>query len=377
MFSFPFARRRTSTGPHSALCRHPRLEVLDDRITPTVSSITGQFNGTSVPAGSTLWFNSAFKVSGMPSHAVTLHVEHASVSSSAFQVAVPDAVITLSPDATAATTTFDAARNTWLTTVPTNSGGLIGGLISGLLGGNSFLDGAALTLPNGLAGGVQNVTFTADFTSDTPGVTVNWQWGCAVYRSFSADYSALGIKPVDASTGNQYHNLDRAGTPESFKSFVAPGATGNGGMNYTGSYSNAGRPVTSQWVPPPPSNGTASISGTVFQDINFNGVQDPDEVGMEGVELDLTGVDANGMSVSLVTHTDANGHYSFTGLMAGTYRLFEVQPEHFLDGGDSVGSVNGESRGTRDGQDMIGEIVLHDGDQAMGYNFAEIFDSND
>jgi hypothetical protein len=242
----------------------------------------------------------------------------------------------------------------------------------------AILDGAALTLPNGLAGGLPNVTFMADFTCDTPGVTVNWQWGCAVYRSFSADYGALGVKPVDASSGNQYHNLDRAGTPENFKSFVAAGATGNGGMNYTGSYSSTGHAATSPWVPPPPpSNGTASISGTVFQDINFNGVQDFDEVGMEGVELDLTGVDVNGNTISLVTYTDANGHYSFTGLLAGTYRLFEVQPEHYLDGGDSVGSVNGESRGTKDGQDMIGEIVLHDGDQAMGYNFAEIFDSND
>jgi SdrD B-like domain len=363
------SRRRTKL--------RPRLEILDDRITPTVSSIMAQFNSAPVSAGSTLWLNSAFRVSGLPSHAVTMHVNHASVSSSAFQVAVPDAVITLSPAATAATTAFDAGTNSWLTTIPTSSGGLIGGLISGLLGGgNSFLDGAALTLSSGLAGGLRDVTFTADVTSDSPGLTVTWQWGCAVYRNFSADYNALGVKPVDGSSGNAYHNFDRGGSPESYKSFVIAGGTGNGGFNYTGSYSNSSNVAPSPWTPPP-SAGTASLSGTVFQDVNFNGVQDADEFGIEGVELNLTGVDSNGNSVNFVTHTDANGHYSFTGLRAGTYRLFEVQPEHFLDGGDSVGSVNGESRGTKDGQDQIGEIVLHDGDQAVDYNFAEIFDSND
>ena len=35
---------------------------------------------------------------------------------------------------------------------------------------------------------------------DAPGVTVSWKWAAAVYTSFSTDYNALGVKPVDSNT---------------------------------------------------------------------------------------------------------------------------------------------------------------------------------
>jgi hypothetical protein len=369
----PF-RKRPLRQPNS-LKRRPRLESLDDRITPSVSSITANFNGAAMPAGTTLWFNSSFKVSGLGPQGATLHVNHASVTSSAFGVAVPDAVISLSPTATTASTVFDANSNSWQTTLPVGSGaGLIGGLLSGLLGGNTFLDGAAVTLSSGLAGGLRNVTFSMDITSDTPGVSVSWQWGCAAYQTFAADFNALGVKPVDASSGNAYHNLDRAGSPEAFRSAVISGATGSGGLNYTGNYSSTSRVTASQYVAP--SNGTASLSGTVFQDIDYDGVQQSYESGIEGVRLDLTGTDDLGHSVSFTVYTDADGHYSFTALRAGTYRLTETQPANYLNGPDSVGSVNGETRGQQNGQDVIDQIVLGDGDRAVNYNFAEVWDSN-
>src|SRR5262245_37862529 len=311
MFSFLKSRRRSgsrSANKPSALRRRPRLEVLDDRITPTVSSIVSNFNGTAIQAGSTLWFNSVCKVSGLGPQGATLFITHGSVLSSAFGVAMPDAVVTFSPTATSAATMSDVGTNTWFTTVPMG------------LGGNTFLVGAALPLPNGLPGGLNPVTWRADFATDTPGVSVNWQWSAAVYRSFSADYSALGVKPVDSNRASQYQNSDHAGTPENFKSFVTGGARGGGGSNFTGSYSATGH-VTPELFQPP-SGGTASIGGTVFQDNDFDGVQQPgEEFGIENVEIDLTGLDVNGNTVSMVTHTDADGHYSFTGLSAGTYQL--------------------------------------------------------
>ena len=63
---------------------------------------------------------------------------------------------------------------------------------------------------------------------------MNWQWAAAVYTSFSADPSMLGVKPVDDKVHSPYLNSDRAGTPENFKHFVIGGATGGGGANYTG-----------------------------------------------------------------------------------------------------------------------------------------------
>jgi SdrD B-like domain len=368
MFAFPLFRGRLprpALHKSAALRRRPRLEILDDRITPTVSSIVSNFNGTAMAAGSTLWFNSVFKVSGLGPQGATLFVSHGSVLSSAFGAATPDAVITFSPTATSAATTFDAGSNTWFTTVPMG------------LGGNTFMAGFALPLPNGLPGGLNPVTWTADFATDTPGASVNWQWSTAVYRSFSTDYSALGVKPVDSNSASQYHNSDHAGTPENFKSFVTGGARGGGGSNFTGSYSATGH-VTPEIVQPP-SGGNADIGGTVFEDVVhdgvFNGVQDPDEFGIQGVELDLTGTDLNGNTVSMVTHTDDLGHYSFSGLAAGTYQIFEVQPPHYLDGGDSVGTVGGQVRGVKLGQDLIGQITLSAGDHGVEYNFAEIFDN--
>ena len=50
------------------------------------------------------------------------------------------------------------------------------------------------------------------------------------------------------------------------------------------------------------------LGDTVFVDANENGVQDPGEPGIQGVEVDL--FDQNNVPVAQ-THTDADGHYSF------------------------------------------------------------------
>jgi hypothetical protein len=79
------------------------------------------------------------------------------------------------------------------------------------------------------------VTWSGTINPDTPGVSVQWKWAAAVYKSFSSNYTALGVKPVDDNNNTKI--FDRAGTPENFKSYVTGGATGGGGSNYTGGYS--------------------------------------------------------------------------------------------------------------------------------------------
>ncbi|HVX14255.1 MAG TPA: SdrD B-like domain-containing protein [Pirellulales bacterium] len=71
--------------------------------------------------------------------------------------------------------------------------------------------------------------------------------------------------------------------------------------------------------------GTGAISGTVFNDLNLNGQFDTGEPGLQGrkvfLNIDGTGVpDSNNPS----TTTDANGDFSFTGLVAGNYSVEEV-----------------------------------------------------
>jgi hypothetical protein len=263
-----------------------------------VSTIVSNFNGTAVNPGSTLWFNSVMKVSGLGANPVTLHVTEASVTftpkgAAPQTVSVPDADVTFDPLATSAATAFDPTSNTWMTTAPSN------------LSGNVFLAGAALPVPGGLSGGLNPVTWQANFSTNTPGVTVtvNWQWAAAVYTSFSTDYTTVGVKPVDSNQLSVYQNSDHAGTPEAFRSFVVGGARGGGGSNFTGSYSATGH-VT-------PDTATATLTATVVDSSN-----NP----VAGVTVTLTWTDSLGTHSQTAT-TDSTGAYAFDDLSAGSYTV--------------------------------------------------------
>ena len=118
----------------------------------------------------------------------------------------------------------------WVTRVPSSG-----------LAGNTFFSAVSYLVPSNLPGGIHPVTWSGTISSDTPGVSVNWKWAAAVYTSFSSNYNALGVKPVDDNHASQYHNNDKAGTPENFKHYVIGGARGGGGSNYTGAYSGSKR----------------------------------------------------------------------------------------------------------------------------------------
>ncbi len=191
------------------------------------SSISINFNRDMIGARKIIWFNSALNVEGLGNTPVTIYMTnstiHGTVDRVAYSLPAPNATITFSPTVTTSTTTFDAATNTWITTVPSS------------LAGNAFLDGLEYIVPTGgLPGGISNVTWTGTFSSNAPGISVNWKWGAAVYTSFNTNYNLIGVKPVDDNHTSQYHNNDPAGTPEGFKSQVFPGATGDGGTDYTG-----------------------------------------------------------------------------------------------------------------------------------------------
>jgi hypothetical protein len=354
-------KKSTASSARSVQGRwRPNLELLEDRVQPSATSvITSNFNGTSLPAGSSVWFNSVLKVSGLGSNPVTLHVLNGGISFNAngtpYQVAVPNAEITFSPTATSATTIFDTARNSWETTVPSNAGG------------NTFLAGATLSLPNGLPGGINPVNWQADFQSDTAGVTVNWQWAAAVYTTFSTNYTALNVKPVDSNQLSVYQNSDHAGTPEAFRIYVIGGGRGGGGSNWTGSYSStafvtptvvtqSGASSSAVTQPAP-----ASLSGVVSVDNNGT------LTGLSGVTVTLTGTNDLGQSVTLTTTTDANGAYSFTGLRPGTYTISETVPTN-----DSVESTTAGSLGGTAESGVITGITLHAGDAGTNYNFTDL-----
>ena len=70
-----------------------------------------------------------------------------------------------------------------------------------------------------------------------------------------------------------------------------------------------------------------SIGNFVWEDRNGNGVQDAFEPGIPNVTVTLTGTDAFGNPVNLVTTTDSNGAYVFNNLVPGTYTVTFTRPD--------------------------------------------------
>jgi len=219
----------------------------------SMSNSSANFTAKPIAGGTTLWFASELTWAkgphdllnvfmDMTNHPVRIFVTNGSIKFTAngtnYSIPVPDALITFSPLVTSVTTTFDAANNRWLTTVPTVHP------FSKLKQfdieiGRIFASGAAFTVPAaGLPGGIKNVTWSAAYTTDTPGMDLRWRWGAAVYSQFSADYNALAVKPTDPTRGPwaKMTNNDQAGTPEAYKQYflVNGGGTADDAGDFTG-----------------------------------------------------------------------------------------------------------------------------------------------
>jgi hypothetical protein len=134
----------------------------------------------------------------------------------------------------------------------------------------------------------------------------------------------------------------------------------------------------------------SSIQGFVYIDVNNNGVKDPGEDPIPGVEIRLTGTDDRGNTVDVVVFTDANGEFFFApqqsvespnanppttlfvdGLRPsdGTgYTLTQTHPILFVDGKDKAGTAGGVVDSPND---IISGIMLEGCDDATGYLFGE------
>jgi hypothetical protein len=265
-------------------------------------------NLPNIQQGNYIWFSSAaLNVQGLPSSgSVKVYVTNSSISFSstssqctgAFNLGqctlpVPNAVVTFSSTASTASTTWDATNNRWSTLVPTNG--------STTIQAHAFLDGLAYLVPSGgFPTGIQNVTWSAAFSTSTTGIRFSWQWGAAVYSTYPAnstgttfpptttgDYNLAGVNPVDSS--------DPAGTPENSKSNLIFGATGPG---YTGLYvGTAGVVPTIAEASVSPSSLDFSNGGTVVQTVGTTSVS---------MTATLTNNETGPLTISSITVTGTN-----------------------------------------------------------------------
>jgi hypothetical protein len=286
----------------------------------SLSSIKSDFNRRSIASGKTIWFSSSFKVRGPIGKDVSPSLVQISVTngtitfnngSQPYTLQVPNALILLDPNATTSTTTWDTANNRWVTRVPSTDRHDHRKIFD--VDGNSFLTGMGFQVPSGgLRGDIEPVTWSASFTTDTPGISIQWRWGAAVYTSFPAstdqtgvttgDYNQLGIKAIDDAhfECSSFHNQDDAGTPENFKQYWVRGATGDDRDDFTGD--------NSRTVGVPPTVAPLSLSVT---ELNFGNVPAGSASAPMTVTLTNTGVNPVAISNILVGGTDAN-NFAFT-----------------------------------------------------------------
>jgi hypothetical protein len=193
------------------------------------TSITSNFNGTSIHAGDYIWFNSVMKLS-VPAPAGGTHVYFTDQTITfkaggvTYTLHPPDSEVIYSTSATKATTLYSGG---FITTVPAG------------FGDNVFLSGLSFKVPVSFSGGINPVTWSGKI-SGSVAQSLHWQWGAAVYTHFTTNYNSLGIKPTHSTTLDSYHNGDQAGTPENFKAYTTGGARGGGAANATGSYTGTG-----------------------------------------------------------------------------------------------------------------------------------------
>jgi hypothetical protein len=108
------------------------------------------------------------------------------------------------------------------------------------------------------------------------------------------------------------------------------------------------------------------LRGFVFLDASNNGVRTPDEPGVPGVTITLTGVNDLGQSINMVQTTDVNGAFAFGLLRPGTYAITETHPGGLIDGAPSIGSQGGMAA-----PDRLFNIPLASGINGINNNFPE------
>jgi protocatechuate 3,4-dioxygenase beta subunit len=110
----------------------------------------------------------------------------------------------------------------------------------------------------------------------------------------------------------------------------------------------------------------ATISGEVLDDLWANGTVEPEDKGIAGVTITVTGTDSFGNPVSVTTTTGEDGSYQLI-LPPGTYTVTETQPTGFTSTGSTAATTDGSVVVDKESV----KVVVQSGWKAENVNFLD------
>jgi SdrD B-like domain len=114
----------------------------------------------------------------------------------------------------------------------------------------------------------------------------------------------------------------------------------------------------------------ASIAGFVYFDQDKAGYKDGNDPGIANVTVTVTGTNDVGAMIAQQLVTSANGAYSLSGLRPGTYQITETPPLGYEPGTNNIGTVNGTTSGTLNGDQF--QVTVSAGAVGQNYNFGNL-----
>ena len=123
----------------------------------------------------------------------------------------------------------------------------------------------------------------------------------------------------------------------------------------------------------PTGSGVLSVTGEVYNDLNFDRKLDSGDSGLANVTVTLAGTDLYGNSISETTTTNGSGLYTFSGMPfsnSAGYSVSVTPPSGYSASAATVGAVNSQADGTATtSPEGVQSIVLAGSTQTTGTGY--------
>ena len=195
--------------------------------------------------------------------------------------------------------------------------------------------GSITSTPSGTVGAVVNtsagntVSFTVASLAKNSSLTIDFTAASATsltpgqVLANTATYTSTSLAGTNGTTGNATGS-DTPGVPGAITGERTGTGTNPNLLNGSGAVN-----VTVY---------SSTLSGTVYTDLNNNGVFDGGDTGVAGKTVTLTGTDHLGTVVNLPATTNASGVYTFGPLRGGTYTITKAAAVKAWEGTATVGT---------------------------------------